>query len=101
MSADDQAQQHVLDHPLDLVAPAQVEQRQQPRRSSAAARGLLAVIERIPPYSSARRVHQELIDQLTDFDVDKGTLRFQPGALPADELIERIVAARRADIDRR
>ncbi len=67
-------------------------------------KGLLAVMrtkKHIGLYPNSGRVLQELADQLADFDVDKGTLRFQPGAPPADELIERIVTARRAEIDRR
>jgi uncharacterized protein YdhG (YjbR/CyaY superfamily) len=67
-------------------------------------KGLLAVMrteKHIGLYPNSGRVLHELADQLADFDVDKGTLRFQPGAPPGDELIERIVSARRAEIDRR
>jgi uncharacterized protein YdhG (YjbR/CyaY superfamily) len=52
-------------------------------------------------YPNSGRVLAEFAQRLADFDVDKGTLRFQPGAPPADDLIELIVAARRSEIDRR
>lgn len=67
-------------------------------------KGLLAVIrtkKHIGFYPNSGRVLSEFAEQLADFDVDKGTLRFQPGAPPADELIELIVAARQNEIDRR
>jgi uncharacterized protein YdhG (YjbR/CyaY superfamily) len=67
-------------------------------------KGLLAVMrtrKHIGLYPNSGRVLQGLADQLAEFDVDKGTLRFQPDAPPADVLIERIVAARRAEIDQR
>jgi uncharacterized protein YdhG (YjbR/CyaY superfamily) len=67
-------------------------------------KGLLAVMrtrKHIGLYPNSGRVLAEYADRLADFDVDKGTLRFQPGAPPPDELIELIVAARRAEIDRR
>jgi uncharacterized protein YdhG (YjbR/CyaY superfamily) len=67
-------------------------------------KGLLAVMrtkKHIGVYPNSGRVLLELGGRLADFDVDKGTLRFQPGAPPADELIELIVSARRAEIDRR
>jgi len=52
-------------------------------------------------YPNSGRVLPEFAERLGDFDFDKGTLRFQPDAPPPDELIELIVAARRAEIDRR
>jgi uncharacterized protein YdhG (YjbR/CyaY superfamily) len=67
-------------------------------------KGLLAVMrtsKHIGLYPNSGRVLSEVAEQLADFDVDKGTLRFQPVAPPTDELIELIVAARRAEIDRR
>ena len=67
-------------------------------------KGLLAVMrtrKHIGLYPNSGRVLAKFAEQLADFDVDKGTLRFQPGKPPADELIELIVAARRAEIDQR
>jgi uncharacterized protein YdhG (YjbR/CyaY superfamily) len=52
-------------------------------------------------YPNSGRVLPEFAEQLADFDFDKGTLRFQPDSPPIDGLIKLIVAARRAEIDRR
>jgi uncharacterized protein YdhG (YjbR/CyaY superfamily) len=65
-------------------------------------KGLLAVMrtkKHIGFYPNSGRVLPQFAGQLADFDFDKGTLRFQPGAPPTDELIQLIVAARRAEID--
>lgn len=67
-------------------------------------KGLLAVMrtrKHIGLYPNSGRVLAKYADQLAGFDVDKGTLRFQPGTPPADALIALIVAARRAEIDQR
>jgi uncharacterized protein YdhG (YjbR/CyaY superfamily) len=66
-------------------------------------KGLLAVMrtkKHVGLYPNSGRVLPEFAERLADFDFDKGTLRFQPDAPPPDELIELIVAARRAEIDR-
>jgi uncharacterized protein YdhG (YjbR/CyaY superfamily) len=65
-------------------------------------KGLLAVMrakKHIGLYPHSGNVLVELADQLSNFDCDKGTLRFQPGAPPPDGVIGLIVAARRAEID--
>jgi uncharacterized protein YdhG (YjbR/CyaY superfamily) len=67
-------------------------------------KGLLAVMrtrKHIGLYPNSGRVLPAFADQLAGFDVDKGTLRFQPDSPPTDGLVKRIVAARRAEIDRR
>jgi len=67
-------------------------------------KGLLAVMrtkKHIGLYPNSGRILSEFAEQLADFDFDKGTLRFQPGSPPIDELVKLIVAARRAEIDRR
>jgi uncharacterized protein YdhG (YjbR/CyaY superfamily) len=67
-------------------------------------KGLLAVMrtkKHIGLYPNSGRVLPEFAGQLADFDFDKGTLRFQPDSPPIDGLIKLIVAARRAEIDRR
>jgi uncharacterized protein YdhG (YjbR/CyaY superfamily) len=67
-------------------------------------KGLLAVMrtkKHIGLYPNSGRVLPEFAEQLADFDFDKGTLRFQPDSPPTDGLVKLIVAARRAEIDRR
>jgi uncharacterized protein YdhG (YjbR/CyaY superfamily) len=39
-------------------------------------------------YPNSGRVLSEFAEQLADFDVDKGTLRFQPASPPIDGLIK-------------
>jgi uncharacterized protein YdhG (YjbR/CyaY superfamily) len=67
-------------------------------------KGLLAVMrtkKHIGLYPNSGRVLAEFAEQLAHFDFDKGTLRFQPDSPPSAGLIKLIVAARRAEIDRR
>jgi uncharacterized protein YdhG (YjbR/CyaY superfamily) len=67
-------------------------------------KGLLAVMrtkKHIGLYPNSGRVLPEFAEQLAGFDFDKGTLRFPPDSPPIDGLIKLIVAARRAEIDRR
>jgi uncharacterized protein YdhG (YjbR/CyaY superfamily) len=67
-------------------------------------KGLLTLMrakKHIGLYPNSGGVLHELADQLGDFEFDKGTLRFQPAAPPSDELVQLIVTARRAEIDRR
>lgn len=66
-------------------------------------KGLLAVMrtkKHIGFYPHSGGALAQYADQLAGFDVDKGTLRFQPEAPPGDELIALIVGARQAEIDR-
>jgi uncharacterized protein YdhG (YjbR/CyaY superfamily) len=67
-------------------------------------KGLLAVMrtkKHIGLYPNSGRVLSEFAEQFAGFDFDKGTLRFRPDSPPTDGLIKLIVAARRAEIDRR